>query len=279
MQGIQDNTYFARIVNEGGNQLMQHLRCQAVNLSVANIEVPIQFRDIMRLPKEQQQEWKIACHEELDALEKWQVYDIVDLPKGRKPIKNRWVFSVNTNGRKRARLVIKGYSQVQGIEFDEIFSPVICYESVHLMFALAILEGMYMMGLDVKTAFLYSKLDEEIYMTQPEWFVLDRQKHKVMLLKRALYGLKQAALAWWKELETFMKKIGFVCTSSDAGIFIYKDTKGKKGRSVIAIIYVNDGSRQIPCRWKETSLHETLGMSWHWQHYGISWHVHYSKHT
>ena len=108
------------------------------------------------------------------------------------------------------------------------------------MFALASLEGMYMKGLDVKTAFLYGKLDEGIYMTQPEGFVLDGQKQKVMLLKRELYGLKQAALAWWKELKAFMKKIGFVCTSSDASIFIYKDKNGKKGRSVIAIIYVND---------------------------------------
>ena len=79
---------------------MQHLLCQAVNLSAANIEVPIQFHDIMRLPKEQQQEWKITYHEELDALKKRQVYDIVNLPKGHKPIKNRWVFSVKTNGRK-----------------------------------------------------------------------------------------------------------------------------------------------------------------------------------
>ena len=59
-----------------------------------------------------------------------------------------------------------------------------------------------------------------------------------MRLKRALYGLKQAALAWWKELESFMKTIGFKQTSSDAGIFVYKD---KKGRQVIAIVYVDDG--------------------------------------
>jgi hypothetical protein len=97
---------------------------------------------------------------------------------------------------------------------------------------------MYMTGLDVKTAFLYGKLDEQVYMTQPEGFVLKGQERKVMLLKRALYGLKQAALAWWKELETFMKTMGFKRTSSDAGIFIYKD---KQGRFVIAIVYVDDG--------------------------------------
>jgi hypothetical protein len=67
--------------------------------------------------------------------------------------------------------VAKGFSQVEGVDFDEIFSPVVCYETVHLMFALASLEGMYMTGLDVKTAFLYGKLEEEIYMLQPEGFV------------------------------------------------------------------------------------------------------------
>src|ERR1700733_2548918 len=105
------------------------------------------------------------------------------------------------------------------------------------MFALASLESMYMTGLNVKTAFLYGKLDKEVYMSQPEGFVLKGQEHKVMRLKLALYGLKQAMLAWWKELESFMKTIGFKRTSSDAEIFVYTD---KKGRQVIAIVYVDD---------------------------------------
>src|ERR1700733_14823667 len=238
MQGIQDETYLVRIVNEGGNRLTQHLLNQAVCLSASADVVPTQFRDILRLPKQQQQEWKSACRDELEALNDRQVYEIVDLPPGRKTIKNKWVFAVKSNGRKRARLVVKGYSQIHGIEFDEIFSPVVRYETVRLMFALARLEGMYMTGIDVKTAFLYGKLDEEVYMSQPEGFVLKGRERKVMQLKRALYGLKQAALAWWKELESFMKTIGFRRTSSDAGIFVYKD---KKGRQVIAIVYVDDG--------------------------------------
>jgi hypothetical protein len=98
----------------------------------------------------------------------------------------------------------KGFSQVEGIDFNEIFSPVVRYKTVRLMFALASLEGMYMTGLDVKTTFFYSKLEEEIYMLQPEGFTLKGKERKVMCLKQALYGLKQAALAWWKELESFM---------------------------------------------------------------------------
>jgi hypothetical protein len=122
--------------------------------------------------------------------------------------------------------VAKGFSQVEGVDYDEIFSPVIRYETVCMMFALSALEGMYMTGLDVKAAFLYRKLDKEIYMKQPEGFEIKNQNNKVMLLKRALYSLKQAALAWWKELKVFMKTQGFYRTHSDAGIFIYKDNRG-----------------------------------------------------
>jgi hypothetical protein len=133
----------------------------------------------------------------------------------------------------------KGFSQVEGVDYDEIFSPVVRYETFRLMFALAALENMHMTALDVKTAFLYGKLDEVIFMDQPEGFVLKGKGSKVLRLRRALYGLKQAALSWWKELEAFMQTIGFKRTSSDAGIFIHTDPK--TGSIVIALIYVDDG--------------------------------------
>ncbi len=72
---------------------------------------------------------------------------------------------------------------------------------MHLLFALAALENWHMTALDVKTAFLYGQLDEEIYMEQPEGFKVKGQELKVLRLRRAIYGLKQASLAWWKELD------------------------------------------------------------------------------
>ena len=93
-----------------------------------------------------------------------------------------------------------------------------------------------MEALDVKTAFLYGKLDEEIYMHQHEGFKLRGQENKVLRLHRALYGLKQAALAWWKELETSMKRIGFHRASSDAGVF----SERVAGELIIAIVYIDD---------------------------------------
>jgi len=114
----------------------------------------------------------------------------------------------------------KGFSQ--GVDYLEIFSPIIHYESIHLMFTLAALENWYITGLDVKMAFLYGKLNEEIYMKQPEGFTAQGQGSKVMCLLRTLYGLKQATLQWWRELEAFMKTMGFHQASSNTRVFIYK---------------------------------------------------------
>jgi len=120
----------------------------------------------------------------------------------------------------------KGYSQVKSIDYLEIFSPIIHYESICLMFTLAALENWYITSLDVKTAFLYRKLNEEIYMKQPKGFTTRGQGSKVMRLLHALYGLKQAALQWWRELEAFMKTMGFHQAFSDTGVFIYKHPDG-----------------------------------------------------
>ena len=104
------------------------------------------------------------------------------------------------------------------------------------MLALSSLEDWYIEALDVKTAFLYGKLDKEIYMHQPEGFKLKGQEYKVLHLHLALYGLKKAALSWWRELETSMKRLGFGCTMSNAGMFFTR----KEGQLVIAVVYVDD---------------------------------------
>ena len=120
------------------------------------------------------------CHKELDSLRKRKVYELVDPPKGQKVIKNRWVFDIKSDGCKKARLVVKGFSQVEGIDYDEIFSPVVRFETVRMMLVLTALKDWHISGLDVKTAFLYGELDEELYMEQPEGFKIPGLQHKVM---------------------------------------------------------------------------------------------------
>ena len=165
------------------------------------------------------------------------MFELVNVPKGCKVINNCWVFDVKPNGCKRARLVAKGFSQVEGIDSDQVFSLVVHFETVRLMLALASIKNWHIEGLDVRSAYLYGKVDEEIYMKQPEGFAVKGQEHKVLRLKRALYGLKQAGLAWWETLKESMKDLGFEHLKSDASIFLYK----RKGTTtVVAIVYIDD---------------------------------------
>ena len=103
-----------------------------------------------------------------------------------------------------------------------------------MMIALAALKDWHISELDVKTAFLYGELDEELYMEQPEGFKDTKQQNKVMCLKKAIYGLKQAALAWWKALDKSMATISCTQLVSDSGIFVNKE------KSIIINVYVDD---------------------------------------
>lgn len=235
-----EDLLLAQLAQEGGVQFVNYLLAKAVPhdshiMHTTSIR-EWTYKDILRLPEAQRKEWKTACREELEALRKRKVFELVDLPKGRKVIKNRWVFDQKTDGRKKARLVAKGFSQIEGTDFNEIFSPVVRFESVRLMLALAALEQWYITGLDVKSAFLYGELDEELYMEQPEGFKLKGQETKVLRLKRALYGLKQAALAWWRALDRSMGEIGCKRLLSDSGLFVHTS----KGSTVVVIVYVDD---------------------------------------
>jgi len=180
------------------------------------------YRDILKLPKDMLEELRTACERELEALEHRKVYDLTPRPKGRKVIKNRWVFDVKDDRRKQARLVAKGFGQVEGLDYDQVFSPVVRFETVHLILAMAALENWVAYGLDVRNAYLYGELDEEIYMEQPEGFRVPGKEDFVLRLRRALYGLKQAGLAWWRALKQSMEELGSTSLTSDAGVFIYR---------------------------------------------------------
>jgi len=224
------------LVQKGRVEFIAFLLNKAVPLAVDQLVI---YKDIARLPSQLREQWKKACQKELEALRKCKVFELANLPPSHKAIKNCWVFMTKSNGHKKARLVAKGFSQVKGIDFDQIFSLVVWYESICLLLAAAALEWWYIKGLDIKSAFLYGHLDEEIYMEQPEGFKIHGQEWKVLHLcwGQAIYGLKQAALAWWKELLASMRKIGFECFQSNAGIFIHKASNND---IVIAMIYVND---------------------------------------
>jgi len=126
------------LVWEGGVEFIAFLLNKAVPMALDQL---VFYKDIARLPSQLREQWKKACQEELEALHKHKVFELADLPKGHKAIKNHWVFTTKSDGRKKARLVAKGFSQIEGIDFDQIFSPVVRYESICLLLAAAALEG------------------------------------------------------------------------------------------------------------------------------------------
>jgi hypothetical protein len=187
---------------------------------------------------EQADHWHDTCQYEIDALAKNGTWTLVDLPMGQKAVKSKWVFKQKADGRYRARLVTKGFMQIQSIDYDETFSPVARFESLRLILALAVLEDWEIHQMDVKSAFLNGLLEEEIYMEQPEGFITLGQESKVCLLKKVIYSLKQASRAWNLQFHGVLTELGFTCTYSNAGIYIYRCQD--VGGTLILILYVDD---------------------------------------
>jgi hypothetical protein len=172
------------LMQEGGVRFLNYLLAKAVTPDSESLDISKvrewSYRDILHMHKVQQKEWEAACQQELDSLRARDVYDLVNPLSGRKIIKNRWVFDIKTDGHKKARLVAKRFSQVEGIDFNDIFSPVVRYKTVQLILTLAVLENWHMSSVDVKTAFLYGELDKELYMEQPEGFKISGKEHLVL---------------------------------------------------------------------------------------------------
>jgi transposase InsO family protein len=183
-------------------------------------------------------QWSDACQYEIDALHKNDTWELTNLPPGRKSIKSKWVFKLKADGRYRARLVAKGFTQIPGIDYDETFSPVARFESLRLLLALAALEDWEIQQMDVKSAFLNGVLDEEIYMEQPLGFITSGTETKVCRLKKAIYGLKQASRTWNLQFHGFLTGIGFTRTHADAGVYVNHQRKGDG--PLIVILYVDD---------------------------------------
>ena len=145
------------------------------------------------------------------------VWKLVDCPSDCKTMKCRWTYILKSDGRYKVRLVTKGYTQVQGIDDEETFSPVARYESIQYLLAHAALLNWEIEAMDGKLAYLQGVLEEEIYMEQLEGFIVKGEENKVCRLIRSPYGLKQAGKVWNRTFaHTIKKKFGFNMIHSDA---------------------------------------------------------------
>nr|GEW61935.1 putative ribonuclease H-like domain-containing protein [Tanacetum cinerariifolium] len=170
--------------------------------------------------------WIESMQEELHQFDQLDVWELVDRPLCKNVIKMKWLWKnkrdeENTVIRNKSRLVAKGYAQKEGLDFEESFAPVARLEAVWIFIAYAAHKSFIVYQMDVKTAFLYGLLKEEVYVNQPDGIVDPYHPNKVYRLKKTLYGLKQAPRVWYDELSTFLVSKGF-----SKGIQIHQSPRG-----------------------------------------------------
>lgn len=179
---------------------------------------------------------------EIEALNRLETWTFVTRPSNRTIIKCRWVFAVKRTvtdavERYRARLVVKGFSQKAGIDFDETFSPVVKYDSLRIILSIAAEQDLDLFQFDVSSAFLYGELNEEIYLEQPEGFRVSGRERDVYRLHKCMYGLKQAGRVWNAKFDGFVTAFGLTPSSVDPCVYYYR----KDGDFLILCLWVDDG--------------------------------------
>nr|GFB14459.1 retrovirus-related Pol polyprotein from transposon TNT 1-94 [Tanacetum cinerariifolium] len=181
--------------------------------------------------------WIESMQEELHQFIRLDVWELVPSPDGIKPLTLKWLFKnkhdeENTVIRNKTRLVMRGYRQEEGIDFEESFAPVARMEAIRIFLAHASHKGFTMYQMDVKTAFLHGSLKEDVYVCQPEGFIDADHPIHVYKLKNALYGLKQAPRAW----STFLLQNGFSKGIIDLTLF----TRRFDDDIIVVQVYVDD---------------------------------------
>ncbi|KAL4273362.1 hypothetical protein GQ457_13G014060 [Hibiscus cannabinus] len=187
------------------------------------------------------EKWLEALRSEMDSMSENQVWTLVEPPEGIKPIGCKWVFKKKTDmdgnvQTYKGRLVAKGFRQIHGVDYDETFSHVAMFKSIRILLAVAAFHDYEIWQMDVKTIFLNGKLEEDVYMTQPEGFVTLENARKVCKLQRSIYRVKKASRSWNLRFNEAIQEFGFIRNEDEP--CVYKKFSG----SIVSflILYVDD---------------------------------------
>ncbi|KAJ4717199.1 Retrovirus-related Pol polyprotein from transposon TNT 1-94 [Melia azedarach] len=184
-----------------------------------------------------------ALQMRLESLHKNQTWELTKRPRDRKIVTCKWVYKkkegeTSVEGIKyKARVVARGFTQREGVDYNEIFSPVVRHTSIRVLLAIVAHQDLELEQLDVKTAFLHGELEEEIYMTQPDGFQVPGKEDYVCKLKKSLYGLKQSPRQWYKRFDSYMIEIGYTRSPYDCCVYYSKATNGSL---IYLVLYVDD---------------------------------------
>ncbi|KAK9066710.1 hypothetical protein SSX86_014033 [Deinandra increscens subsp. villosa] len=188
-------------------------------------------------------EWEDAMRDEISSLDQNHTWVLRDKPVDKKVIPCKWLFKVKEplnegdKPRFKARLVAKGFKQKAGIDYHEIFSPVVKHTSIRLILSITAVKDLELEQMDVKTAFLHGTLEEEIYINQPQGFEVKGKESQVCLLQKSLYGLKQSPRQWYKAFDDHMISNDFSRSKHDPCVYI---REYERGRYIYLLLYVDD---------------------------------------
>ena len=202
--------------------------------------VPKTLREAMDSKKSKM--WADAMEEEMTSLTENETFTLTPLPRGKRAVVGRWVYAVkeSSDGSEtcKARYVAKGYGQVEGIDYNETFSPTANMNSVRALMQVAVKEDLILHQMDVKTAYLHAPMDCEVYMEQPEGFEIKSKtgEHLVCKLNKSLYVLKQSGRNWNMLLHDHLTGNGFVQNGADHCVYSRESEKEK----VILLVWVDD---------------------------------------
>lgn len=238
-----DSVTFSTPVNSPVSPIRNKLRVQerknyACAVSQCEVGDPLTVESAMA--RHDARSWKQAMQSEINSLAENDTWEIVNLPPNRRPINCKWVFKVKRDAKgnimkHKARLVVKGCSQREGIDYSETYAPVVRYNSIRLLLSIATNLDLQIDQMDVVTAFLHGDIEEEIYMVQPEAF--NDGTERVCRLKKSLYGLKQASKAWYTKLNDAIVEFGLRRSNWDPCVYFKRDSNGKL---IIVAVYVDD---------------------------------------
>ena len=175
--------------------------------------------------------------EELETLEHNEAFSLTKLPKDKAAVGGKWVFAIKGNEESpvyKARYVARGFSQVEGIDFTETFSPTARMESIRMLVQLAVQNNWLLEQMDVKGAYLHPPIECDVYVKQPPGY--QQSPNLVLKLKKSLYGLKQCGRNWHCSLHQYLREMNFLQSNADPCVFIQNVESG----TTILLVWVDD---------------------------------------
>ncbi|POW17002.1 hypothetical protein PSTT_00834 [Puccinia striiformis] len=273
------------VLGEEPTDTEAQIQQQAVDslLTRPDIAVPDNIHQAFSSPESS--EWRKAAELELGQLEKLEVWEVVESRKGIKVIGARWVFALkrDTEGkitRFKARYVARGFNQRPGTDCGDTYAPTASLNTLRLLFSIAAQMGMKMHSFDVSSAYLYSPIEEEVYV-KPPTELRPELRGKVLRLKKALYGTKQAGRCWWLHFKTILNGLNFTTSEVESSLYVYK----RDDVSIFIWMHVDDGlvvsnseaameelrealQKQLEVKWK-THVDQIVGINVHEKLNGI----------